>query len=220
MQRTADFHDRITDARLPQTADVVDKAAALDTANDVLDAHAATRDAPIRGFLRACEGPASRLPGRHDDLDLLQGEGQEAQILEQPTARRQGVGGGIGNPLVMGTARVGLAQKKDRERGVDQEHVFYRVVLFLAAITARLLSRILGALDASFGPIVAQRGAAGAGAGAAAGRAAVGGDPAVGTTMAAASASATPRRVANSVKDRVGASPSARSVARSTTKRT
>jgi hypothetical protein len=220
MQRTADFHDHIADARLPQTAGVMDDAAALDTAVDMLDAHTATRNAPIRGFLRAREGTASRLPGRHDDLDLLQGEGQEAQILEQPTARRQGVGGGIGNPLVMGTARVGLAQKEDRERGVDQEHVFYCVVFFLAAITPRLLSRILGALDAPFGPIVAKRGAAGASAGAAAGRVAVGGDSAVGTTMAAASASATPRRVANSVQDRVGASPSARSVARSTTKRT
>jgi hypothetical protein len=178
------------------------------------------RNAPIRGFLRAREGTASRLPGRHDDLDLLQGEGQEAQILEPPTACRQGVGAGIGHPRVMGTARRGLAQKEDRERGVDQEHVFYGVVFVLAAITPRLLSRILGALDAPFGPIVATRGAAGASAGAAAGRAAVGGDSAVGTTMAAASASATPRRVANSVQDRVGASPSARSVARSTTKRT
>jgi hypothetical protein len=220
MQRTADFHDQIAHARLPQAAGVVDDAAALHTAVDMLDAHPATRDAPIRGFLRAREGAASRLPRRHDDLNLIEGEGQEAQILEQSTARRQGVGGRIGNSLIMGTARIGLAQKEDRERDVDQEHVFYRVVLFLAAITARLLSRILGALDAPFGPIVAKRGEAGSSAGAAAGRAAVGGNPAVGTTMAAASASATPRRVANAVKDRVGASPSARSVARSTTKRT
>ena len=220
MQRTADFHDQIADARLPQTAGVVDDAAALDTAVDVLDVHAATRDAPIRGFLRAREGAASRLPGRHDDLDLVECERQEAEILEQPTARGQGVGGRIGNPLIMGTARVGLAQKADCERGVDQQHVFYRVVLFLAAITARLLSRILGALDAPFGAIVAKRGEPGAGVGAAAGRSDGGGDPSVGTTMAAASASATPRRFANPVKDRVGASPSARSVARSTTKRT
>jgi hypothetical protein len=37
------------------------------------------------------------------------------------------------------------------------------VALFLAAITARLLSRILGALDAPFGPVVPKRGEAGAG---------------------------------------------------------
>jgi hypothetical protein len=214
MQRTADFHDQVVDARLSKAAGVVDNAAALDAAVDMLDAHAATRDAPVGGFLAAREGPASRLPGRHDDLDLIEGERQEAQILEQPTARGQGVRGRISNPLIVGTAHVGLTQKKDRERGVDQQHVFYRVALFLAAITARLLSRILGALDAPFGAIVAKRGEAGAGAGAGAGRVAVG------STMAAASASATPRRWANAVKDRVGASPNARSVARSTTKRT
>jgi hypothetical protein len=99
----------------------------------------------------------------------------------------------IGNPLIVGAASIGLAQHEDRERGVDQPHVFDRVARFLAAITARLRSRILGALDAPFGPIVVKRGEAGA--------------------RAAASASATPRRLANSVKDRVGASPRARSVA-------
>jgi hypothetical protein len=74
MQRTADFHDHIAGARLPQATGVVDDAAALDTAVDMLDTHAATRDTPIRGFLRARAGTASRLPGRHDDFDLLQGE--------------------------------------------------------------------------------------------------------------------------------------------------
>ena len=220
MQRTADLHDQILDTRLPEAADVVDDAAALDATVDVLDAHAPTGDAPIRGLLRACELPSSRLPGRHDDLHPIERECQEAQILEQPAPRRQGVRGGIGNAFIMGTARVGLTQTEDRERGVDQEHVFDRVALFLAAIIARLLSRILGALDAPFGPIVAKRGEAGAGTAATVGRSAGAGTPAAGSTMAAASASATPRRVANAIKDRVGASPSARSVARSTTKRT
>jgi hypothetical protein len=220
MQRTADFHDQIPDPCLPQAAGVVDDTAALEAAVDVLDAHAPTGDAPIRGFLRACEGSAPRLPSRHDDVDVVQRKREEAEILEQPAPCGQGVRGGIRNPLIMGAAGIGFTQKEDRERGVDQQDVFYRMELFLAAITARLLSRILGALDAPFGPIVAKRGEAGAGTGAAAGRSDIGGDPSVGTTMAAASASATPRRLANSVKDRAGASPSARSVARSTTKRT
>src|SRR5262245_29498836 len=160
-----------------------------------------TRRRAMRRVVAFCarQGTASRLPGRHEDLDRLQGEGQEAPILAQPTARRHGGGGGIGHPLVMGPARVGLAPQEDRERVVEQEHGFSCVVFFLAAITPRLLSQILGALDAPFGPIGAQRGAAGARAGAAAGSAAVGGDSAVGTTMAAASTSATPRRVANAV---------------------
>jgi hypothetical protein len=220
MQRTADFHDQISDTRLPEAADVMDDAAALDAAVDVLDAHAPTGDAPIRGLLRACELPSSRLPGRHDDLHTVERERQEAQILEQVAPRRQGVRGGIGNAFIVGTTRIGLTEKENREHGIDQQHVFDRVALFLAAITARLLSRILGALDAPFGPIGAKRGEAGVGAGAAVGRSADGSAPAVGSTMAAASASATPRRWANAVTDRVGASPSVRSVTRRTTKRT
>jgi hypothetical protein len=215
MQRTADFHDQVSNTRLPQAVGVVDDATTLDTAVDVLDAHTTARDASIGSFLGAREGAASRLPGRHDDLDLIERKRQEAQILEQPTARRQGVRGGIRNAFIVGTTRIGLTQKENREDGIDQQDVFDRVTLFLAAITARLLSRILGALDAPFGPIMAKRGEVGAAAGSA-----DGGDPSVGTTIAATSASATPRRWANSVKDRLGASPRARNVARSTTKRT
>jgi len=74
MQRTANFHDQIADACLPQAAGIMDDAAALDTAVDVLDAHAATRDAPIRGFLRARESAPPRLLRRHDDLDVVEGE--------------------------------------------------------------------------------------------------------------------------------------------------
>jgi hypothetical protein len=74
MQRTADFHDQIADARLAEAAGIMDNTAALDAAVDMLDAHAPTGDAPIRGLLRACELPSSRLPGRHDDLDLVECE--------------------------------------------------------------------------------------------------------------------------------------------------
>jgi hypothetical protein len=90
------------------------------------------------------------------------------------------------------------------------------VAFFLAAIIARLLSRILGPADAPFGPIMSNRGEAGAGAG----RSARGGGPGGGTTIARASASVTPRRWANAVKDRVGAAPKAHRVACSTPNRT
>ena len=111
----------------------------------------------------------------------------------------------IRNALIMDTAGIRVTQKEDGERRVDQQHVLHGVALFLATITARLLSRILGALDAPFGAIMAKRGETGAD---------------VGTTMAAAVASATPRRWASTVKERVGASPSVRRVACKTTKRT
>jgi hypothetical protein len=219
MQGTADFHEQITNPRLPQATGVVDDATALDATVDMLDAHTPASDTPIRGFLRPCEGPAPGLPRRHDDLDVGQRERQEAEILAQPAPRRQRVRGHLGHPLIVGAAGIGLTQQEDREGRVDQQHVFHRMVCFLAAIIARLLSRILGALDAPFGAIVAKRGEADAGAGAAVGRSDGDGSPSVGSTIAAASASATPRRWANAVTDRVGASPSVRNVARSTTKR-
>jgi hypothetical protein len=216
MQAAADFHDTIANARLSEAAGVVDDAAALDTAIDVFDAHAAARDAPVGRLLRLCEFLSSWLPGRHDDLHLGKRERQAAQILEPAAARGQGLRGRIGNPLIVCAARIGLTEREDRERRVDQQYVFHRVVFFLAAITARLLSRILGALDAPFGAIVATRGEASAGAGAALGGSASVGD----TTTAAALASATPMRWASSANDRLGASPSAHSVACSTTNRT
>ena len=170
MQRTADFHDEIADACLPEAAGVMDDATALQTAVHVLDAYTPAGKASIRGLLRACEGTPPRLLGRYDHLDLRGRKRQQAQILEKPAARGQEVWGGIGNALIVGAASVGVTEKEDRERCVDQQHVFHRVTLFLAVITARLLSRILGALDTSFSPIVANRGQAGAGA--AAGRSA------------------------------------------------
>ena len=82
MERTANFHDTIADACLPETAGVVDDAAALDAAVDVLDAHATARDALVRRFLRAREGPAPRLPRRHDDVDPVERKRQDAEILK------------------------------------------------------------------------------------------------------------------------------------------
>jgi len=186
MQCTADFHHTIADTRLPEAAGVVDGATALDAAVDVLDTHAPPRDAPIHRFLRACEGAASRLPSWHNDFHLVECERQEAQILEQPAARGQGVGRAIRNPLIVHAAGVRIAQKADHQRRVDQQDVFHRVAFFLAAIMARLLNRVLGAPDAPFGPIVPKRGEAGAAAG--------GVDVGGGTATAAALASATPMR--------------------------
>jgi hypothetical protein len=144
MQCTADFHKQIADVRLPQATGVVDDAAALDAAVDVLDAHATTCDAPMRRFLRAREGPAPRFPRRHDDVDPLERKRQEAEILEQSAAGRQAVGGGIRNPRIVGAASLGLTQEEDRECRIAQQDVFDCVALFLAVNTARLLNWILG----------------------------------------------------------------------------
>jgi hypothetical protein len=215
MQRTANFHDQIADARLPKAVGVVDDTTALDAAVDVRDAHATARDAPIGGLLRPRERPAPRLLGGHHELDVVEREGQEAEILEQAAAHGEGVQRGIGNPVVVGAARRGLAQEEDREDSIDEPHMFHGMASFLATIIARLLKRVLGARDAPFGAVVATRGEAAAGLGAAAGDGSAGG-----TTRAAASASVTPIRWASSCQDRLGASPRARRAAGSTTSRT
>jgi hypothetical protein len=75
MQRTANFHYQIADARLPEAVGVVDDTTALDAAVDVLDTHATARDTPIGGFLCPCESPAPRLLGGHDDLNVVEREG-------------------------------------------------------------------------------------------------------------------------------------------------
>jgi hypothetical protein len=58
----------------------------------------------------------------------------------------------------MHTAAIGVAQKEDREEGIDEQDVFDCVILFLAAITVRLFNRVLGADNAPFRPVMGTRG--------------------------------------------------------------
>ena len=208
MQRTADCHDLLSGTYLPQAARVLDNATALEAAVDVRDADATACDAPIHGCLCVREGLAPRLLDGHADRDVVARECQKAEVLAQPAARGQGVGRGLRHPLVVDTARLGGTQKEDRERRVDQEHIFHRRACFLTTLTARLFKRVLGGRDAPFGALVAPRGAVGARTGATADRSAGVDSAAVGTHRAAASASVTPTRCASSCKERLGASPS------------
>ena len=186
----------------------------------MLNTHAAASDPPIRGFLR----PVSFRPrGCRVGMMIFTWSSVNArkpEILEQPATRGQGVGGRIRNPLVVDAASIGVTEKEDRERRIDQQHIFHRVAFFLTAITARLFKRVLGTRDAPFRAIVAKRGEGDARTGAAAGSSAGVGSSPVGTTRAAASASVTPTRCASSCKERVGASPSVRSVPCNTPNRT
>ena len=134
MQRTADFHDQIADADLPEAIGVMDDAAALDATVDVLDPDPATGDAPLGPVLGAGAGPPPWLLGGHADLDVVECEGQEAESLEPLAACGQGVRGGIGHARIVGAARVSVTAKEERERRVEQPHVFPRVPRFLAAM--------------------------------------------------------------------------------------
>src|SRR6266481_3648977 len=123
----------------------------------------------------------------------------------------------IGNALFMDAAAIGVAQKEDREQGIDEQDIFDGMVLFLAALTPRLFSSVLGADDAPFRPVMGKRGGADAavrpgttGAGASSS----------GTTTVAASTSAMPSRCASVVRERAGAPPRVRSAASSAGKST
>src|SRR5262245_37893926 len=154
---------------------------------------------------------------RHEDLDLWEREGQEAQILQQPTPGRERVGGSLRDAQIMGTTAVRVAQEEDNEERIDEQDIFDGVISFLATITFLLFSRIVGADDAPFRPVMGKRRASGVAAGAPPTGASASSS---GVTTVATSASEMPRRCARAVREQAGASPRARSAARRTGKRT
>jgi len=91
----------------------------------------------------------------------------------------------------MEAAAIGVTETEEDEQGIDQEHIFDRMVLFLAALTRLLFSRVLGADNAPFGPVMGTRGESGTATGAATTGAA---SSSSGATTVAASASETPSR--------------------------
>jgi hypothetical protein len=58
----------------------------------------------------------------------------------------------------MRTVALGVTQKQNGERRIDQQDIFHRVVFFLAVRTMGLLSRVLGAHDAPLGAVMGKRG--------------------------------------------------------------
>jgi hypothetical protein len=60
---------------------------------------------------------------RHEDLDLGQREGQEAQILPQPAPGREGIRSDLGQPLVMEAASSRLTEQEDEEPSIGQEDI-------------------------------------------------------------------------------------------------
>ena len=81
MERTADLHHQIADARLPQAEPVFDDAATLDTAVDMFDPQPTVVQGLVGQFLLQRQLLAAGFLGRHEDLDLGQRKRQEAQVL-------------------------------------------------------------------------------------------------------------------------------------------
>ena len=91
---------------------MMDNTTALDTAVDVRNAHATAGNPPIHRALGVHEGPSSRFSGRHNGFNLIEGERQEAEALEQPASCGSGVRRGLGNPRVIGASRRGWRSKR------------------------------------------------------------------------------------------------------------
>jgi hypothetical protein len=123
VQRTAELHHQVADALLPQAEPVFDNATTLDTAVDMLDPQPPLAQCLIRHVLLPREFLATGFLGGHEDLHLGQREGQEAQILQQATSHWQGIRRRLGNALLMDTAAVGVVQKEDGERSVNQQDI-------------------------------------------------------------------------------------------------
>src|SRR5712691_8249476 len=187
-------------------------ATTLHTAVHMLDPQPTAVQRVVGHLLLPRELLATRFLGGHEDRHLGEREGEKAQILQQPAPSGQGIRGGLGNPLVMDAASRGVAEEEDDEQGIDEQDIFYRVVLCLAALTLGLFSRVLGADDTPFGPVMGKRGDTGSPVGAAVSGT---GASSRGATTVAASASETPSRCARVVRERAGASSRVRSAASS-----
>ena len=213
MQGTTAFHHQITDPLLPQPDPVLHDATALDTAVDILDAQPTVVQGLVGPLLFQGEVLAAGFLGRHEDHHLRERERQEPRILQEPASRWQGIRRGVHNGLIMRAAAIRVTEKEDDEQGIHEQDIFDGVVFFLAAITRGLFSRVLGADNAPFRPVMGTRGESGAATGATTLGAAASSREA---STVAASASETPSRWARAVRERAGASPRVRRAARST----
>src|SRR3954465_4273614 len=115
----------------------------------------------------------------------------------------------------MDAAANGVAEEQDGERSIDQQDVLYRMVLFLATVTVRLFSRVLGADNAPFRPVMSKRGEPCPALDAETGERE--GSSSGATTSGP---SETARRCAKAVRERAGASPRVRSAASNAGSRT
>src|SRR4029434_5926531 len=92
VQGTTEFHHQIADTLLPQADPVFHNAAAFDTAIDMLNAQPTLVERLVGPLLLPGQLLTAWLLRRHRDLHLREREGQEVQILQQPTPSREGVG--------------------------------------------------------------------------------------------------------------------------------
>src|SRR2546426_11229805 len=120
MQGTAELHHEIAAALLPQADPIFHNAATLDATVDMLDPQPPLVERLVGPLLLPGQLRTAWLLRRHQDLHLREREGQEAEILQQPTPGRERGGGGLSDAQIMDTTAVRVAQQEDDEQGMDE----------------------------------------------------------------------------------------------------
>ena len=115
VQGTTELHHHVTDTLLPQAHPVFHNATPFDAAVDMRDPEPPLVERLVGQVLLQGQLRTAGLLRRHEDRHLREREGQEAQILQQPTARREGVGSGLSDAQIMDAAVVGVTEEEDDE---------------------------------------------------------------------------------------------------------
>ena len=167
-------------------------------------------------LLLPASAPAPGFLGRHEDLYLGQRERQEAQILQQLTPRRQGIG--VASAMRFSWTRPPwVSLRKRMVSGALTSRIFFTVWSFSCRYNTPSVQQGLGGGRCAVPCRHGQKGGRGTAAGPAI-RALVSSPS--GVTTVAASASETPSRCARVLRERAGTSPRVRSAASSAGNRT
>ena len=158
MEGTSDFHNHVLNRNPAEPARVFDDATAFDARDDMLNADTQGRELAIEGFLGGRKRVSSWFFEGGQDLGIGQGKAEKAQVLQQPTASRQGIEIGIGQSFVMDAASTGVGEQENHHVAIDQEQILQGVRFFLATVASLLFRRTLGALNPSFGGVMTKRG--------------------------------------------------------------
>ena len=231
VKRTTDFQHQIADTCLEQTAGVFDHPTPFDPAVDRLAAHAAAGAGRMRPVLLHAPLLTTGVLRGPQDGDLRERARQKTAILHKLTPCGSGRRWRLGEACVLDAPCRGRAQHEEGAGGLEPQESCERVARLLAARTARLCTRVLGADQTPCRPILGTRGDASTTAdstGATSDATATGpGSATTGSraaaraaTRVAAAAAETPHRGASAVRERAGAAPRVRSAASNAGQRT
>lgn len=158
MQPTTCLHDHIPNPILQEADGVLHDPVAFHTANRMFNPNSYGRNPTIHHFLGWSKLPSTWFLLGLEDCDPWQDESLEAFVLIQTAPEGQGIAGHLCHDDIRRSPFTGGTQEANVTCFINQQEVFERVSLLLAAVVFFLLFRIFRPLDRSLGPIVDKRG--------------------------------------------------------------